>query len=181
MESPNSSGSPARERPGKRIALTATQKQDICLYHSKNPKVNHELIALHFSSKFNLKVNRVSIGRVQKHKAKWLALKLPDINANKKRERKPKFAGLEVAMFEWLKQVGRNLAASAVGLDVQEPMLQAQMWFGGSFRAVFAGSTSYMYIEPRGRQNVLISIYELFVISNMNPRSQGGSYNEGRL
>jgi hypothetical protein len=60
----NSSGSPAKKSHGKRVTLTATQKQEICQYHCKNPKLTQEELAQRFGIKFNLKVNRLTIGRV---------------------------------------------------------------------------------------------------------------------
>ena len=66
------SSSPVKKR--RRVDISASQKQDLCLFKEQNPKSTQADILVHFSKEWGVTVERSTVSDILKDKAKWLAV-----------------------------------------------------------------------------------------------------------
>lgn len=85
----------------KRTNIGIKQKQEIILYHGKNPKASHNAIAQHFSDAWGLAkpLGRRTVGDILGESKKWMAA-TPESDS-RKRFKAAKHEDLEQALWLW--------------------------------------------------------------------------------
>ena len=95
----------------KRKALTALQKKDICMKKQKLPAPSNRELADQYE------VGASTITDILKEKEKWSTIDINSYEANRKRDRKPRWSQLEEAMQLWTDAVlnsGQDLSQTVI-------------------------------------------------------------------
>jgi Tc5 transposase DNA-binding domain/CENP-B N-terminal DNA-binding domain len=88
-----SSNDPSKK---KRKILTWGEKKELCDFHEKNPLFTYKELGLKFE------IAEATVCNIVKNKEKWLAV--DPSNANKQKDKSPKYPEIENALILWINQ-----------------------------------------------------------------------------
>jgi len=98
----------------QRVALTRSQKKEICLLLSQKPPLTQTAVARSYGIKQN------TVSNIWNKREKWLATNDDEFSSKRKRERRPQYPDVEEALTIWVTRAVHNNITVTVDLLKQK-------------------------------------------------------------